>query len=49
MSIHLRPLTPHIGAEVERIDPAGPSLRGQVRDIHAAMDRHAVLVFHISR
>ena len=46
MSIHLRPLGTHIGAEVEGIDLREPLSPAQAEDIHAAMDRHAVLVFH---
>jgi alpha-ketoglutarate-dependent 2,4-dichlorophenoxyacetate dioxygenase len=46
MSIQFHPLTPHIGAEAEGIDLREPLSSEQVREIHAAMDRYAVLVFH---
>jgi alpha-ketoglutarate-dependent 2,4-dichlorophenoxyacetate dioxygenase len=40
------PLTTHIGAEVEGIDLSKPLSASEVEQIHDAMDRHAVLVFH---
>jgi alpha-ketoglutarate-dependent 2,4-dichlorophenoxyacetate dioxygenase len=46
MSIRIRPLTPHIGAEVDDIDLREPLSPAQAEEIHSAMDRHAVLVFH---
>jgi alpha-ketoglutarate-dependent 2,4-dichlorophenoxyacetate dioxygenase len=46
MSIQVRPLGKHIGAEVEGIDLRAPLSPAQAEEIHAAMDRHAVLVFH---
>ena len=46
MSIRIRPLTTHIGAEVEGIDLREPLSPAQAEEIHTAMDRHAVLVFH---
>jgi alpha-ketoglutarate-dependent 2,4-dichlorophenoxyacetate dioxygenase len=46
MSIHIRPLTTHIGAEVDGIDLREPLSLAQADEIHHAMDRHAVLVFH---
>jgi alpha-ketoglutarate-dependent 2,4-dichlorophenoxyacetate dioxygenase len=46
MSIRIRPLTTHIGAEVEGIDLREPLSPAQAEEIHAGMDRHAVLVFH---
>jgi alpha-ketoglutarate-dependent 2,4-dichlorophenoxyacetate dioxygenase len=46
MSIHLRPLTPHIGAEVDGVDLREPLSPAQAEAIHGAMDRYAVLVFH---
>src|SRR5215211_6875882 len=46
MSIHLRPLGPSIGAEVEGIDLREPLSPVHAEEIHAAMDRYAVLVFH---
>jgi alpha-ketoglutarate-dependent 2,4-dichlorophenoxyacetate dioxygenase len=46
MTIQLRPLTTHIGAEVEGVDLREPLSAAQVEEIHDAMDRHAVLVFH---
>jgi alpha-ketoglutarate-dependent 2,4-dichlorophenoxyacetate dioxygenase len=45
MPIHLRPLGPCIGAEVEGIDLREPLTGAQAEEIHAAMDRYAVLVF----
>lgn len=46
MSIHIRPLGPCIGAEVDGIDLREPLSPAQAEEIHDAMDRHAVLVFH---
>src|SRR5690349_13396999 len=46
MGIHFRPLTTHIGAEVEAIDLREALSPAQADEIHAAMDRYAVLVFH---
>jgi alpha-ketoglutarate-dependent 2,4-dichlorophenoxyacetate dioxygenase len=46
MSIRIRPLGTHIGAEVDDIDLREPLSAAQAEEIHAAMDRHAVLVFH---
>ena len=46
MSIQLRPLTTHIGAQVEGIDLREPLSPAHAEEIHAAMDRFAVLVFH---
>jgi alpha-ketoglutarate-dependent 2,4-dichlorophenoxyacetate dioxygenase len=46
MSIHFRTLTTHIGAEVEGIDLREPLSAEHAEEIHAAMDRYAVLVFH---
>ena len=46
MSIQFRPVTPNIGAEAEGIDLREPLSPEQVREIHAGMDRYAVLVFH---
>ena len=46
MAIHFRPLTTHIGAEVEGIDLREPLSAAQAEEIHAGMDRFAVLVFH---
>jgi alpha-ketoglutarate-dependent 2,4-dichlorophenoxyacetate dioxygenase len=46
MTIHFRPLGTCIGAEVEGIDLREPLSAAQAADIHAAMDRYAVLVFH---
>jgi alpha-ketoglutarate-dependent 2,4-dichlorophenoxyacetate dioxygenase len=45
MTLHTRPLTPHIGAEATGIDIRQPLTPEQVHEIEAAMDRHAVLVF----
>jgi alpha-ketoglutarate-dependent 2,4-dichlorophenoxyacetate dioxygenase len=46
MSIRIRPLTPNIGAEADGIDLREPLSPGEAEEIHAAMDRYAVLVFH---
>jgi alpha-ketoglutarate-dependent 2,4-dichlorophenoxyacetate dioxygenase len=46
MTIHFRPLGTCIGAEVEGIDLREPLSAAQAGEIHATMDRHAVLVFH---
>jgi alpha-ketoglutarate-dependent 2,4-dichlorophenoxyacetate dioxygenase len=46
MTIQFRPLGPCIGAEVEGIDLREPVSAAQAGEIHAAMDRYAVLVFH---
>src|SRR5688572_11675836 len=46
MSIRFRPLGPHIGAEAEGIDLREPLSAAHAEEIHAAMDRYAVLVFH---
>jgi alpha-ketoglutarate-dependent 2,4-dichlorophenoxyacetate dioxygenase len=46
MSMHIRSLGTHIGAEVEGIDLREPLSAAQAEEIHAAMDRYAVLVFH---
>jgi alpha-ketoglutarate-dependent 2,4-dichlorophenoxyacetate dioxygenase len=46
MSIRIRPLTTHIGAEVDDIDLREPLSPAQAEEIHTAMDRYAVLVFH---
>jgi alpha-ketoglutarate-dependent 2,4-dichlorophenoxyacetate dioxygenase len=46
MAIQFRPLTTHIGAEVEGIDLREPLSPARTEEIHAGMDRYAVLVFH---
>jgi len=46
MSIQFRPVTPNIGAEASGIDLREQLTAEQVRQIHGAMDRYAVLVFH---
>ncbi len=46
MPLHIRPLGTHIGAEVEGIDLREPLSSAQAEEIHTAMDRYAVLVFH---
>ena len=46
MSVRIRPLHPHLFAEVEGIDMRRPLARDEVAAIEAGMDRHAVLVFH---
>jgi alpha-ketoglutarate-dependent 2,4-dichlorophenoxyacetate dioxygenase len=44
--MQFRAPTTHIGAEVEGIDLREPLSSAQAEEIHAAMDRYAVLVFH---
>jgi len=46
MAIQIRPLGQHIGAEVDGIDLREPLSPAHAEEIHNAMDRHAVLVFH---
>jgi alpha-ketoglutarate-dependent 2,4-dichlorophenoxyacetate dioxygenase len=46
MSIQFRALGTYIGAEVGGIDLREPLSSAQAEEIHAAMDRYAVLVFH---
>ena len=46
MFLQFRALAPCIGAEVEGIDLREPVSAAQAEEIHAAMDRYAVLVFH---
>ncbi|HKA41126.1 MAG TPA: TauD/TfdA family dioxygenase [Burkholderiales bacterium] len=46
LSLQFRPLGPCIGAEVDGIDLREPLSPAQAEEIHAAMDRYAVLVFH---
>src|SRR5688572_30201172 len=46
MTIQFRPLTTHIGAEVEGVDLREPLSASQIETIHDGMDRYAVLVFH---
>ena len=46
MSVSIRPLHPHIGAEVEGVDLRKPLTRDEVAAIDAGMAEHAVLVFH---
>lgn len=46
MSIQFRALGPCIGAEAEGIDLREPLSAAHAEEIHAAMDRYAVLVFH---
>lgn len=45
MELHCNPLTEHIGAEATGIDISKPLSDSQRREIEAAMDRYAVLVF----
>lgn len=47
-AIDVRPITPKIGAEVDGVDLANPS-PDQLAGIHAAFDRHRVLVFRDQR
>ena len=44
--MNFHPLTTHIAAEVEGIDLREPLSAAQIAEIHDAMDRYAVLVFH---
>ena len=46
MPIRFHPLGPVIAAEVSGIDLREPLTADQAREIHAGMDRYAVLVFH---
>jgi alpha-ketoglutarate-dependent 2,4-dichlorophenoxyacetate dioxygenase len=46
MSLVTRQIGPCFAAEVEGVDPTRPLSADQVAAIHAAMDTHAVLVFH---
>ncbi len=46
MTMRIRPLTTHIGAEVEGLDLREPLSPAQAQEIHTAMDQYAVLVFH---
>jgi alpha-ketoglutarate-dependent 2,4-dichlorophenoxyacetate dioxygenase len=46
MSIRFRPLGPCIAAEAEGVDLREPLSSAHAQEIHAAMDRYAVLVFH---
>src|SRR3954454_9015637 len=46
MSINFRSLGTNIGAEVEGVDLREPLSASQAEQIHAGMDRYAVLVFH---
>ena len=45
MAIRFRALGPCIGAEAQDIDLRQPITAAQAAEIHAAMDRHAVVVF----
>jgi alpha-ketoglutarate-dependent 2,4-dichlorophenoxyacetate dioxygenase len=49
MSMHIRALGTCIGAEVDGIDLREPLSAVQAEEVHAAMDRYAVLVFHNQR
>lgn len=46
MDLHLRPLHPLLAAEASGLDLRSPLARDTVREIEAAMDRYAVLVWH---
>src|SRR6478672_4581187 len=46
MSMNFRPITPNIAAEASGIDLREPLSPAQAEEIHDAMDRYAVLVFH---
>jgi len=45
MALRITPLHPHLGARAEGIDLREPLSAGLAKQIEAAMDRHAVLVF----
>ena len=45
MPLSLKPLHPLFAAEAGGVDLGKPLSPGEVRDIEAAMDRYAVLVF----
>jgi len=45
MAIEIRPLHPHVGAQATGVDASRPLGAEGVRQIVAAMDKHAVLVF----
>jgi taurine dioxygenase len=42
----IRPITPHLGAEVAGVDLAQPLSNAAFDAVHAAFERHSVLVFH---
>jgi taurine dioxygenase len=44
-SIAVRPVTPHIGAEVEGIDLTAPLSNRQAEELHTALAAHLVLLF----
>ncbi len=46
MSLTVRPLTTNIGAEIEGVDLREPLSAAHAEEIHHAMDRYAVVVFH---
>jgi len=46
MAIAVKPIHPHIGAEVSGIDLSQPLGAAAVKELWAAIDRHCVLVFH---
>ncbi len=46
MALTVTPIHPHIGAEVGGIDLSQPVGAAAVKELWAAIDRHAVLVFH---
>jgi alpha-ketoglutarate-dependent 2,4-dichlorophenoxyacetate dioxygenase len=46
MAIAVKPIHPHIGAEVSGIDLSRPMGASAVKELWAAIDRHCVLVFH---
>jgi len=49
MTITVKPLHPHIGAEVSGVDVAAPIDAGTLDALWQAIDRHCVLVFHDQR
>ena len=49
MTIAIRQLQTHFVGEVSGLDLRKPLTRDEAREIEAAMDRYAVLVFHDQR
>ncbi len=45
-TIEVRPLSPHVGAEISGVDLARPLSNRQVDELHEALIRHLVIFFH---